>query len=208
MRTRCIAWWCQHNAKSSISGQPNTQFPQLLHVPPHTKVHIYHGVGGFYVADNWNLSFYWPRSWEIIRLLASVRLLALLFIRVVVDLWARLAECSKSTIAHGNTPWHTEFNPWSVGLRNMAHGIQSKINVCLSVIRGHLRSALHSGRWRFKRSPYIGICYIAARSLTAYWPIHMDLLYSGTHFDCMGTHTLYSGMLHDSIGVHIKGFVI
>ena len=31
----------------------------------------------------------------------------------------------------------------------MTHGIQSNINVCLSVIRGCLRSALHSGRGRF-----------------------------------------------------------
>ena len=45
--------------------------------------------------------------------------------RVVVDIWARLAECSKST---------------------MTHGIQSKISVCLSVIRGHSRSKTFAQR--------------------------------------------------------------
>ncbi len=45
---------------------------------------------------------------------------------VAVDIWARLAECSKST---------------------MTHGIQYKISVCLSVIRKGSRSkAARSGR--------------------------------------------------------------
>ncbi len=47
--------------------------------------------------------------------------------RVVVDIWARLAECSKST---------------------MTHGIQSKISVCLSVIRGRSRSKTFAQRSR------------------------------------------------------------
>ena len=47
-------------------------------------------------------------------------------LHVAVDIWAQLAEYSKST---------------------MTHGMQSKISVCLSVIRKCLRSrAAHSGR--------------------------------------------------------------
>ncbi len=47
--------------------------------------------------------------------------------RVVVDIWARLAKCSKST---------------------MTHGIQSKISVSLSVTRGHSQSKTTTdGNW-------------------------------------------------------------